>query len=478
MPSHPRFSWMKPGVACVVATLLFSCNIAAHALQPNILFIYADDQAAWSVGCYGNPEAPTPNLDRLAAQGALFANAFVTTPVCSPSRAGLMCSRYGSEVGIWDWIKPPAGAAQPNDAEIGLDPAIPTWPRKLKEAGYVTALFGKWHLGAQDRFLPNYFGYDFFLGVRSGQIKNENPVLEQEGQERSFSGFATDILTDEAIQWIKTQRGKTPFLLSLHFRAPHAPYLPVGWQDWNEVRNREFSVPNPQFPNLDSERVGTLLREYFASIREIDRNVGRLLAAIDELGLGQDTLVAFTSDHGYNIGHHGLLHKGNAQWITKEAAGKPVEEITRPNMFDTSLRVPLIVRWPARIRAGQRIERVVTNLDWFPTLCAAAGLEVRPEEGVRGRNWLPLVCGEVVEWQDIIYGEYGIRHYARAELRMIRTPEWKLIRDFLNSGRDELYHLAADPEETRNLIADGAFQAERERLEAALDAHRKAIEKL
>ena len=162
----------------------------AEARKPNILFIFTDDQAPWALGASGNPLAKTPHMDRIAREGAYLPNAYTVTPVCSPSRAALMTSRYGTEVGITDWIHPR------REAKLGLDPKFPVWPRELKKAGYRTALVGKWHLGRQDNQHPTRYGFDHFMGHRQGGWSPVNPTLEKDGTNRKFEGLTADVLAD------------------------------------------------------------------------------------------------------------------------------------------------------------------------------------------------------------------------------------------------------------------------------------------
>ena len=303
----------------------------ARARPPNIVFIYTDDQARWGMGAYGNPEVRTPNLDRLAAEGALFLSAFTLTPVCSPSRATMFTGRYPTECGIEDWINPG------KEPDVGLSPDIATWPKLLKAAGYRTGLVGKWHLGTQPRFHPLRNGYDSFAGFLAGGIAPMDPTIEVEGKMTKVQGAASNVLTDKAIEFLRSC-GKGPFLLSLHFRAPHAPYAPVPEEDSRHHESLDPAIPKVE--GLPVDRVKKLTREYYGTISCVDRNVGRLLGVIDELGLRESTLVVFTSDHGYMIGHHGLHHKGNAAWILEGKNGH------RPNFFDDAIRVPLAIRWP------------------------------------------------------------------------------------------------------------------------------------
>lgn len=409
---------------------------AAKANRPNVVFICTDDQARWALGCYGNREIQTPNLDRIARQGALVRNAFTVTPVCSPSRASLMTSRYSTQFGISDWIDPR------KEPDVGLAPSAIVWPELLKANGYTNGLFGKWHLGTRDEFHPTRQGYDVFYGFRDGGNKPIDPRLEVNGVLKDLKGSLPDLLVDQAIGFIDAHRSG-PFLVSLHFREPHAPYAPVPEEDSAVYRSLDPTIPD--YPGLPREQVKKLTREYYASVHAVDRNVGRLLDRLDALGLAANTIVVFTSDHGYMIGHHGLHHKGNSVWI---AAGK---EGPRPNMFDDSIRVPLLVRWPGVIKAGTTLDQVVSNVDIFPTMLDLIGLGLPPNLKLEGKSFAPLLLGKPIPWDDTLFGQYDMHHYQPAQMRMIRTPEWKLIRHFEAGGSDELYNLNKDPGETENL---------------------------
>ena len=270
--------------------------------------IVTDDQASWTLGSYGNADARTSQIDRLAAEGVRFANVFTPSPVCSPSRATLLSGRYGTQVGITDWINP-----QEAEAGVGLPPETTTWAEALQRAGYRTGLVGKWHLGSQPRFHPTRHGYASFFGFLGGGSQPMNPRLYDEaGVEKVFPGPEPDVLTDAALRFMAQEPGR-PFALSLHYRAPHTPYGPVPEQDLAPFR--EAAVAIPVFPGLDQAQVRQWTREYYASIHSIDRNVGRLLDTLQQTGLDRTTVVIFTSDHGYNIGHHGLHTKGNGTWI-------------------------------------------------------------------------------------------------------------------------------------------------------------------
>lgn len=454
----------------VLALLMICAGISAAqaAGRPNILFILTDDQAPWAIGVSGNPQAHTPHLDSLFKSGASLVNSFTVTPVCSPSRASTISSRYGSEVGITDWINPKS------EPDLGLDPATPTFPRLLKDNGYDTALIGKWHLGTQDKYHPSVFGYDFFLGFRDGGRPPFGPILEVDGKDQKVQGLIVDILTDEAIRRLRMRdkASDRPFLLCLHYREPHAAWLPVRDEDWEPFASLDPELPDPDYPNLQVDRVKKMMKEYLASVAAVDRNVGRLLDELKLLKYADDTIVIFTSDHGYNMGHNGIWHKGNGHWVVDNppAATKNVPQGQRPNMYDNSLRVPTAVRWPAVTRPGQTVTGTVTNLDWFPTILDMAGIAADPSLQIRGRSIVPLLKGTAVDWSQDVFGQYSTHHQSRTQMRMYRTPEYKLVRDFLNPELDELYDLKNDPQERSNIIdsADPGGVAARTRLDKLL----------
>jgi uncharacterized sulfatase len=459
-------------VCLVVSALATSTNA-----KPNIVFIYTDDQAPFAVNAAGDSRFSTPNIDRIFKEGAHLKNSFVTTPVCSPSRVGLISSRYGTEMGITDWIN------DRKDPQLGLDPATPTWPKLLADAGYRTGLFGKWHLGVQDKYHPTNFGYHEFMGMRSGGCPPKNPTLELvDGTVNKLSGFTCDLLTDEALRFVRENRER-PFLVSLHFRAPHSAWLPVRDEDWEPFKDLDPEIPNPDYPNLDVALIKKRTREYLAAVKSVDRNVGRVLALLEELRLDDNTIVIFTSDHGYNLGEHGVWYKGNAiRALTKNPPQKwdNIPAGRRPNLWDTSLRVPTAVRWLGVTKAGQVIDRTVSNLDWFATLLAMAGVSAPADATIHGRDITPLLRGDKTDWDDDLYAEYSMHQGATTHMRAWRTPRWKLMRDFANKGRIELYDLQADPDEMTNLASsdDPKHVAIRQELEAKILSKMKSLNDL
>ena len=439
---------MKIIIPLLVMFVIF-CPGDSEAAPPNVVFIYTDDQAPLAVRAAGDERFITPNIDRIFREGMQLTNSFVTTPVCTPSRVGLIASRYGTEMGITDYI------SESREPDLGLDPKTITWPHLLSEAGYHTAVVGKWHLGTADRFHPTRLGYDHFVGLRSGGSPPKDPVIElANGQIKKVEGYTPDIFTDHALQFIRENR-QGPFLVSLHFRAPHEAWLPVPDEDWAPFKDLDPEIPNPDYPNLDVALIKKRTREYLASVKSVDRNVGRVLELLDQLKLSDRTIVIFTSDHGYNLGEHGVWYKGNAiRALTKNPPQKwkNIPPNQRPNLWDTSLRVPTAVRWPGVVQPRSKMPRTVSNLDWYPTLLAMAGVELPPGVTIRGRDFTPLLRGEKVAWDDGLYIEYSMHHGATTHMRGYRTSRWKLVRDFANPGRVELYDLETDPRESTNLV--------------------------
>jgi uncharacterized sulfatase len=457
--------------------MVLVCFAASLSLadRPNILFIMTDDQAPWAVGAFDGPtHADTPHLNRLFEQGTYLPNTFVVTPVCSPSRAALATSRYGSEVGITDWLHPKT------EANHGLAPQTTTWYEVLQNAGYHTGLVGKWHLGLLDQFHPTRTGFDYFMGHRGGGWSPSNPTLEKNGADQKFEGLTTDILSDHAITFLKDRPADNPFLLVLHYRAPHARWLPVASEDWAPFENLKPTLPHPNYEGLDVPRVEKMTREYLASVRGVDRNVGRIMKTLETQGLTDNTVVVFTSDHGYNMGHNGIWHKGNGHWILKKNALPPamdnIPRGQRPNMYDTSLKVPTAVCWPGVTTPGTVIRSSVTQLDWFPTMVAIAEADVPTDTVVRGRNLAPLLKGMATDWNDDVFTQYSTKHQSTTHMRCIRTPEWKLVRDFLNPDRDELFNLKTDPGETTNVINNASNKTIVRQLHTRILNHMRTID--
>ena len=268
-----------------------------------------------------------------------------------------------------------------------------------------------------------------------------------------------------------------PFFLSINYRAPHVPWLPVPEDVWAQYENLDPDIPNPDFPDLDTDRVKKGMREYMASTTGIDINIGRVLDLLKELKLEENTIVIYSSDQGFNLGHNGIEQKGNGKWITKtpHPAEGNIGENSRPNLYDNSLKVPTIIKWPGVVKPGTVIEHTMTTLDWFPTFVEMADAEIPDNKIIRGRSLVPLLRGEKIEkWDNDVYAEYSMNTYSLTDMRTYRTSEWKLVVDFLNKGRNELYNLKQDPEESNNLIDKQTPDIE----EVKNDLYEKIIKKM
>ena len=433
-----------------------------------------DDQACWTLGSMGYSDACTPVLDKLAEDGALFHNLLANAAICSPSRACLLTGLYPTQAGFG-----PDGEVWLADEKRHVDPCMPSWPRCLREHGYRSALLGKWHRGHEEEAQgPTQNGYERFCGWLKGPGVSRDPEVMIDGEGRRFPGqYTSDVLADLTMDTIREWKDE-PFAISMHFWAPHANVaFPAGYTLPYEARDRhgkpnrswlpmkeddlapwqatEPDVPYPDFPNQDHAYIRRMMREYLASVHSVDRNVGRVLQTLAELGLAEDTIVIFTSDQGYNMGHHGIWHKGNGWWTTvdgRDPAGVYTRMsergiVKRENLYDTSLRVPGIVRWPARIRPGMVISQPVSFIDWFPTVLEMIGAAAPAGVDLQGRSVLGLLANPQAPFP-------ARPHFAQHHrLRCIRTSRWKYILSGIDGEPDELYDLARDPSEHVNLVA-------------------------
>lgn len=429
--------------------------------RPNIIYIMADDHGPWAFGKSGAPNSLTPHLDRLADQGAILRKYFGMSAVCSPARACMATGLYSTETGIPDFLG--------KDPDIGLEPDYLIWPKALRDAGYATSLFGKWHMGEQDRHHPTRHGYQEFKGWRIGAGISKNPTIEIDGKNTPVEGYTPDIITGYAIDFMQRHK-HTPFLLSLHFWAPHAnqgvftedgdrTWHPLKEEDWAPFKDMDPVVPNPDYPKLDIARVKRMTREYMAAVHSIDRNIGKLMQNLEKLGIAEHTIVIYTSDNGYNLGHNGIWHKGNGWWILTDN-----RDGDRPNLYDNTLRLPAIIRWPGVTAPGSEVPQTVSSLDWFDTLCTAAGAD-HGDFHHRGRNLRPLFEQKTNHWDNDLFAQYEMWDWNQtgASLRTYRTPTWKLVRDFKKTVPDELYYLYEDPGERHNLINVNESQVQKHR---------------
>lgn len=453
---------LRPLVSLAV---LFTLLGPAKADTPkyNLVAVVTDDQGQWAVGAYGNKDCRTPHMDRLAREGARFLRAFVPTPVCSPSRAAYLTGRYATEVGITDWISPEEGRAG-----VGLSTRFSTWPKVLQQAGYHTGLIGKWHLGLRPEFHPSKHGIAHFAGSLRGSFAPRDPTWEVGGKEVVVKGYSSDITGDAALRFLDEAKGK-PFVLLVHFREPHLPYAPVNPLDAAPFKDLDPAIPS--FRGLDVKQVKGWHRDYYAAIHGVDRQLGRILAKLEAMKLLDSTIITFTSDHGYNIGQHGIHTKGNGNWVAGGVNGPK-----RPNMWDTSLKVPLLVRWPGVVKGGAEVAEVVSNLDVYPSVLGMLGVAAPKGVTHHGLDFSALLRGKKPAWREELYGTYDLHNGGLAFMRMIRTPGWKLVRHHKSGGLDELYDLKGDPDESRNLYTNAKHAATRDGLQKRLTKWMKSID--
>lgn len=438
------------------------------AKLPNILFIMSDDHGAQAISAYGSRLIKTPNIDRLAKEGMRLDNCFVTNSICTPSRATILTGKYSHINGV--------------PVFNHIDNSQPMLQKYLRQAGYYTGIVGKWHLGFGNRTTEGEpTGFDYW-NILPGQGVYFDPVLIENGQRKKHAGYATDIITDLAIDFLKNRPQDKPFFLMCHHKAPHRNWQP------DEKHRKQFenvTVPEPETFNddyatrSDAARIAAMridrdltqndlkmkqpeglsaaelkrwkyqrfMRDYLACVASVDDNVGRLLDWLDRNGLAESTVVVYTSDQGFFLGEHDFFDKRF--------------------MYEESLRMPFLIRWPGRVKAGSVNTNMILNVDFAPTLMAAAGLTTPSD--MQGRSFLPLLEGKrVKDWRTSMYyryyhpGDHNVAaHYG------IRTERYKLIY-FNKLDQWEMFDLKSDPHEIKNVYADPAFRAIVKRLKAEL----------
>lgn len=437
-----------------------------RSTQPNIVFILTDDQGAWAMGCAGNSEIQTPNLDAIAAQGIRFDNFFCASPVCSPARASLITGRIPSAHGVHDWIRSGSMPAIPGLPVFGEDQCaieylkgMRAYTETLAENGYLCGISGKWHLG--DSLNPQKCFSYWNVFPYGGSNHYYNPVMVHDGRVEIIPGYLTDVITDGAIRFLdEAQQSQKPFYLSVHYTAPHSP-----WEQGQHPEELcalyancafETCPDEPCHPNqINSAPRGTgakrieLLKGYYAAITGLDRGVGRILRHLEALGLRENTLVIFGGDNGMNMGHHGIWGKGNATF--------PL------NMYDTSVKVPFLISWPGHLPQGIVDETLLSHYDFFPTLIDFLGISDPATTALPGRSFAPLLRGQTLEAHQtvVVYDEYG-------PVRMIRSRTHKYIHRY-PYGPHEFYDLVDDPGERTNRIQDPGMRAKIAELKAEMD---------
>ena len=458
----------------------YSQNNSNKKKSPNIVFIFSDDHATNAISAYGGlfkELAPTPNIDRIANEGALLKNALCTNAICGPSRAAILTGKYSHINGYYKNYK---GGTFNNKQW--------TYPQSLKDAGYQTALVGKWHLASE----PIGFDYYKYHISKGEQGFYWNPIYNDNGKKIKEKGYATNLTTDFALDWLNDRNQKKPFCMLLQYKAPHREWSPDSkYEDlWDDIempypstfndnyqgreltagdtemtmdyfsrQDMKMSPPDSlskkeqrlwsQFGFKPNEIVTTnenlspqenrqwkyqkYIKDYLATIKSVDDNIGRVLAYLKENGLEENTIVIYASDQGFFLGEHGFFDKRF--------------------MYEESLHMPFVIRYPDKIKPGTIVDDIVSNIDFAPTLLEMAGVAV-PEQ-VQGKSFFSNLKGETSkDWrQSMYYHYYEYPYYHRVQPHYgIRNKRYKLIHFYYNVDVWEFYDLKNDPNEMNNLI--------------------------
>lgn len=447
--------------------LLACCALAprahAQATTPrNIVFILTDDHRYDALGVMNHPLARTPNMDALAKGGAHMRNAFVTTALCSPSRASILTGTYAHTHGVVDNFTP-------------IPPGLPNVGQLLKQAGYQTALIGKWHIGHEsDAPQPGFDHWVSFRGQGEYLPRGEATLLNVDGTRVPQRGYITDELTDYAVNWLSKTSRDRPFFLYLSHKGVHAEFVPPdrhkgslkdvpvaapatmapaaaeagNLPTW--VRNQRNSWHGVEFPYHSTLDVAEYYRRYMETLRAVDDSVGRVVAWLKERNLLESTLIVYMGDNGFAFGEHGLIDKRTA--------------------FDWSMRVPMLIHAPGLVAPGQQVDRVVANIDIAPTLLDLAGV-ARPSH-MQGMSMLPVLRDAKAPWRDsLLYEYYWEWSFPQTPTQFaLRGERYKYVFTHGTWDVDMFFDLQADPQESRNLIDEPAHQKTIQAMRAQLFA--------
>lgn len=412
--SGPSRRTFLSGIAFGAGGLAFRPSVSAgHSPpngRPNIVLITADDLGYGDLSSYGRADYQTPQLDKLATQGTRFTQAYSIAPICTPTRVGMMTGRYPARYAVG--LREPL-TLSPEDSKLGLDPDLQTLPALLKGADYATGLFGKWHLGVQPRFHPNRHGFDVFFGPLGGAVdyvSHEDPAgkhdLFRNSERVHATGYLTDLIADEARRFIRD--APEPFFLSHQGTAPHSPWQRRGDSAVERIGDgviRGLDIgPTDRFPDM---------------VSALDEAVGRILAALEERGVAERTMVIFTSDNG------GKQHSN----MGGLARGKG-------HVWEGGIRVPAFIRWPGVIPAGVTSRQVATTFDWTATMLAAA--KTQSTTPMDGMNLLPVLRSGASH-ERTIFWRMGSKNQGA-----VRSGTWKYLRE---GDEEYLFDLALDPGE-------------------------------
>ena len=409
-------------IALTAAQRVASAGEPAFDTQPNIVFIITDDQGYGDLSCHGNPILKTPNLDRLCDESVRLTR-FQVSPTCSPTRSALMSGRHEFYVGVTHTI---------NERER-LALGAPTLPEMLRDAGYSTGIFGKWHLGDQDPYRPDRRGFDEVFIHGGGVIgygwsgscgdvpdnKYFDPWILHNNVFEKTSGFCTDVFFAKALSWIESQKGKKPFFAYISTNAPHRPWI----------------APDDYKSPFLKQGMSDEAAACYGMIANIDDNVGRLLAKLKEWKIERDTLVVFITDNG-----------SSAHWsFNAGMKGK------KGGVDEGGTRVPCFFRWPGKLKEGMDVDRIAAHFDMLPTFAEIVGAEPREKEKLHGRSLVPLLKNPEAPWEDRYFFSHFGRWYqgqaAKSQYKnfSVRSQRWRLV------GRDALYDMEKDPGQETNV---------------------------
>jgi N-acetylglucosamine-6-sulfatase len=442
-----RRSLLKAAASAAAPALL------AQARKRNLVFLFTDDQRDDFIGALGHPwlKGHTPHMDRLVRQGVHFRNAFVTSSLCSPSRASILTGQYMHAHGVMDNFTP-------------LNPKLPTFPQLLRENGYRTAFIGKWHMGGDsDEARP---GFDHWVSFR-GQGEYVDPEINRNGARGKVNGYMTDILTEESKRFIQANASR-PFMLYLSHKAVHYPFQPPKRhaslfegrtvpkpasmpykKEFYEhlpawVERRRYSRHGVDGLFGHTATFDDAYRGYCQSLISVDESVGEVMNALEERKLLNDTLVVYMGDNGYLWGEHGLVDKRA--------------------MYEPSIRVPLMAHCPDLFGGAKKVDGMALNLDIGPTMLEAAGVAV--PQTMHGRSLLPLAAGKAVDWRkDFLYEYEWEQDYPYTPtITGLRTERYSFMQYQGVWDISELYDLQKDPQQMNNLVRDIRINYQRGRL--------------
>jgi arylsulfatase A-like enzyme len=497
----------------IIILLIAGFCFSAMAEKPNIVFIFTDDHACQSIGAYGSKINKTPNIDRLADEGGIFLNSFCANSICGPSRACILTGKHSHKNGFKS-----NGAGKFNGEQF-------TFPQVLQKSGYQTALFGKWHLGS------NPTGFDDWE-ILPGQGSYYNPNLYTKDKKTKYEGYSTNVVTDLSLNWLEKRDKKKPFLLMCQHKAPHRSWSPDlkhlknysgkdvpepatlfdtwenrsstlakntasiknhffwGWDmkfqmdvpfgtEWeNKLKdgeyrrmtpeqkkvwdahykplNEKFIKDAPTGKDLMRWKYQRYIKNYLRCIDSVDENVGRVLDYLDKNDLTKNTIVIYSSDQGFYLGEHGLYDK---RW-----------------MFEESLKMPFIIRWPGKINPGSKFKQLIQNIDYAPTFLEACGVKMPADANVQGKSFVSLLGNPKAEFRDAIYYHYYEKGGHGVPLHEgVRDSRYKLINFYDDDGLN-LFDLEKDPNEMMDQSKNPEYKEILSTMKAKLEKVRSKYE--